>query len=99
MEQDKVVMKNVKSSVFAARITNCLQTILELEPLLRTIDSGQLLLSEFKVLRAFMDDMDSVSLDEDDVSRIETATERFLQELKTPVTLTRQGATRNITFQ
>lgn len=92
-------MGNVKSSVLTARIMNCLQTILELEPLLRTIDSGHLLLSEFKVLRAFMDDMDSVSLDEDDVARIENATEHFLQELKTPVSLTRKGETRNITFQ
>jgi hypothetical protein len=92
-------MDNVKSSVFAARIMNCLQTILELEPLLRTIDSGHLLLSEFKVLRAFMDDMDSVALDEEDVSRIEMATERFLQELKTPVSLTRKDATRTIMFQ
>ncbi len=91
-------MEQTKSSSLAARIVNCLQTILELEPMLRRMDSGQVLLSEFKVLKAFLNDMDNIALDEDDVTRIENATECFLQELKTPATAFRQGETTNVTL-
>lgn len=89
-------MDQLKSSSFSARIVNCLQTILELEPMLRRIDTGHLLLSEFKVLKSFLNEMDSIELDEDDVARIEVATERFLQELKTPVELAGDDTTQNV---
>jgi len=92
-------MEKNSSNTLAARIINCLQTILELEPLLCRLEAGDLLLSEFNVLKAFLNGMDSLALDEDDVARIETATERFLQELKTPVALTRTGAAKNMTLQ
>jgi len=92
-------MKRIKPTVLSARIINCLQTILELEPLLRSVDSGQLLLSEFKTLKAFLKEMDAITLDEDDVERIETATERFLQELKIPVMRFRDTAPKNMTLQ
>lgn len=83
----------------AARIVNCLQTILELEPLLQRIDSGSMLLPEFKVLKSFLNEMDGIELDEEDVARIETATERFLLELKTPSAMARAGETQNHTLQ
>ena len=92
-------MVDINSATLAARIMNCLQTILELEPMLRAVDSGSLLSPEFKMLKAFLRHLDAVSLDEDDVTRIETATERFLQELKTPVSLTSPGATKNVPLQ
>jgi hypothetical protein len=92
-------MQKLDSTTLAARIMNCLQTILELEPMLRRLDSGQILLSEFKVLKAFLNDLDGLSLDEDDVARIETATEHFLQELKTPVTFTFPGSANRVTLQ
>jgi len=92
-------MKRMKPTVLSARIVNCLQTILELEPLLRSLDTGQLLLSEFKTLKAFLKEMDAIALDEDDVERIETATERFLQELKLPVTRSRDNTAKNMTLQ
>ena len=92
-------MQELDSTTLAARIMNCLQTILELEPMLRRLDSGHILLSEFKVLKAFLDEMDGLSLDEDDVTRIETATEHFLQELKTPVTFTTPGCANRVTLQ
>ena len=91
-------MEQISSSTFTARIMNCLQTILELEPMLCNMDPGHILLSEFKKLKAFLNDMEGLSLDEEDVSRIETATERFLQELKTPTMFKRSGAM-NITLQ
>lgn len=92
-------MEKFRSDALAARIINCLQTILELEPLLCRMDTGHVLLSEFKVLKAFLNGMDGVELDEDDVARIETATERFLLELKTPASLTHHGAATNTTLQ
>jgi hypothetical protein len=92
-------MQELDSTTLAARIMNCLQTILELEPVLRRLDSGHILLSEFKVLKAFLNDMDGLSLDEDDVTRIETATEHFLQELKTPVAITTPGCAHSVTLQ
>ena len=87
------------SEARTARIINCLQTILELEPLLRRMDAGNLLVSEFKVLKAFLSEMNEAPLDEDDVARIEKATERFLYELKSPVSLFRQIETNNIRLQ
>ena len=87
------------SNTRAARIINCLQTILELEPLLRRLDTGNMLVSEFKVLKAFLSEMDEAPLDEDDVARIEKATERFLCELKSPVSQFRPVATKNVRLQ
>jgi len=78
-----------------ARIVNCLQTILEFEPMLRAMELGKFLLPEFSALKEFLDGLDGVSLDEDDVSRIETATERFLHELVPSVPLSGMDAWKN----
>jgi len=78
-----------------ARIVNCLQTILELEPMLRTMELGRFLLPELSALKEFLRDLDAVSLDEDDVSRIETATERFLHELVPSVSFAGMDAWKN----
>lgn len=92
-------MVHVESSVYCARIVNCLQTILDLEPILQRMESGHIILSEFKVIKSFLTGMDGVVLDEDDVARIESATERFLQELNLPATLSAGGETPNLTLQ
>lgn len=91
-------MDVTSSSTLAARIMNCLHTILELEPVLRRMESGEMLLSEFGVLKSFLKGMDSATLDEADVARIENATERFLQELQTPVAFV-AGETNKVTLQ
>ncbi|CAM2061461.1 conserved hypothetical protein [Desulfovibrionales bacterium] len=67
------------------RLKNCLQTIVDLEPDLRRIELGQMLLMEYKVLKAFLERLNDASLVEDDVSRIERATESFLNELRMPL--------------
>jgi len=72
------------------RITNCLQTILDLEPQLEKLEHGNSLLDEFTVLKAFLEKIDKVDLSEEDVVRIESATANFLRELQGP--LTRMGA-------
>ncbi len=67
------------------RLENCLQTILELEPEVERLDLGHIMREEYAALRKFMEKLDSVQLEEDDVRRIEGATERFLEELKGPL--------------
>ncbi len=67
------------------RITNCLQTILDLEPQLEKLEHGNSLLDEFIVLKSFLEKIDKVDLTESDVERIETATVNFLKELQAPL--------------
>lgn len=67
------------------RISNCLQTILELEPELKHLEMGHSLIKEFVVLKAFLEKIDKVDLREEDVLRIERATSTFLEELKGPL--------------
>lgn len=68
------------------RITNCLQTILELEPQLERLELGKDLLKEFEQLKSFLSKVSHIDLQEDDVERIESATASFLDELKGPLT-------------
>jgi hypothetical protein len=79
------------SSSHLARISNCLQTILELEPELEKIELGKSLLEEFTVLKDFLQKIDTVALNEDDVERVETATSNFLEELRGPLAQIRTG--------
>ena len=74
-----------------ARISNCLETILELEPELEKIELGKSLLEEFGVLKDFLQKIDRVSLSEDDVERVEAATSTFLEELRGPLAKIRPG--------
>lgn len=67
------------------RITNCLQTILELEPELERLELGHSLLDEFVVLKSFLEKIDKVEVCEEDVRRIEQATANFLEELRGPL--------------
>lgn len=66
------------------RITNCLKTILELEPELRKLDLGGSLLDEFDFLKSFLEKVEHLNLSEEEVERIERATARFLGELRLP---------------
>jgi hypothetical protein len=74
-----------------ARISNCLETILELEPELEKIELGKSLLEEFGVLKEFLERIDTVQLNEDDVERVEQATANFLDELRGPLTKRKSG--------
>jgi len=62
-----------------------LQTILELESQLETLEHGNSLLDEFVVLKSFLEKIDRVDLSEEDVERIEAATANFLRELQGPL--------------
>lgn len=82
---------NRASSNHLARISNCLQTILDLEPALEKIEIGKSLLEEFSVLKEFLQKIETVSLNEDDVKRVEIATSNFLEELRVPLAQARNG--------
>lgn len=64
------------------RLKNCLQTILELEPAIGANEEGHIFFREFHTLKAFLDRVDGMSLVEDDVARLESATANFLAELR-----------------
>lgn len=72
------------------RLRNCLQTILELEPQIERLDMGHALTEEFGQLKAFIEKLEDVRLDEDDVERIERATEHFLAEVEAPLSQARE---------
>jgi len=69
----------------AARIANCLHTILELEPDLEQLQFGDYLLRDFNVLKMFLSHVEEIDVQEQDVVRIEAATESFLKELREPL--------------
>lgn len=73
-----------------SRLMNCLETIIELERELDRLELGHVLLSEFSQLKSFMEKIDQVAVDEEDVRRIEAATSNFLDELKTPMNLAKE---------
>ncbi|WP_461209371.1 hypothetical protein [Desulfocurvus sp. DL9XJH121] len=79
------------TSVLQSRLMNCLETIIELERHLERLELGHVLLSEFNQLRDFMDRIDQVAVNEEDVRRIEAATSHFLEELKGPLGQQAQG--------
>ena len=85
----EAVMGDLRVDNNIIRITNRLQTILELEPALARLNLGGSLMDEFVYLKQFLERIDRVTLNEDDVERIETATANFLAELRTP--FNRQG--------
>ncbi|WP_319584579.1 hypothetical protein [uncultured Pseudodesulfovibrio sp.] len=78
-------MSDSSSVKHLVRITNCLQTILDLESQLEQLENGHSLLDEFAVLKSFLEKIDEVELSETDVERIETATSNFLKELQGPL--------------
>ena len=78
-------MSDSTSIKHLVRITNCLQTILDLESQLEQLEHGHSLLDEFTVLKSFLEKIDKVELSESDVERIETATSNFLKELQGPL--------------
>ena len=69
----------------SARIENCLHTILELEPDLERLQFGHYLLRDFNILKMFLSHVEEIDVQEQDVARIEAATENFLRELKEPL--------------
>ncbi len=84
-------MTDSSSVSHLVRITNCLQTILDLESQLEKLEHGNSLLDEFVVLKSFLEKIDKVDLSEEDVERIEAATANFLNELQGPLSRAESG--------
>lgn len=74
-----------------SRLLNCLETIIELERDIERLELGHVLLAEFNQLKTFMERIDQVAVEEEDVRRIEAATSNFLDELRVPLGLSREG--------
>ncbi|WP_245577878.1 hypothetical protein [Maridesulfovibrio bastinii] len=77
--------KNLSEQGLMIRVSNCLETILELESELKRLDMGKSLVDEFDILKDFLTRMNNLEVCEDDVVRIEAATANFLEELKEPL--------------
>ena len=64
-----------------SRLRNCLQTILELKAELGAVSFGMAFMEDLGMIDRFLQKIDSVTLREADVERIEKATAVFLREL------------------
>ena len=64
------------------RLRDCIQTILEREPPMHDNGLEQVFARELDALRAFLEQVDGMTLVEADVCRLETATAVFLSELR-----------------
>ena len=74
-------------STLQLRLKNCIQTILELEPDMKTGVWGRYFDAELSSLKDYLAQVDQMPLAEEDVQRLEKATATFLAELK----LSRKG--------
>jgi len=83
----------------AARIANCLHTILELEPDLEQLQFGDYLLRDFNILKMFLSHVEEIEVQEQDVARIEAATENFLKELREPLEQNETGLPKKYVVQ
>lgn len=68
-------------SILQLRLKNCIQTILDLEPDMRSGTWGRCFGEELSTLREYLERIDRMDLAEDDVCRLESATAAFLAEL------------------
>ena len=68
-----------------SRLRSCLQTILDLEPDLERMQIARPLLAEFEMLKNIYSRLETILIRENDVKRIEEATEHFLAEMKGPM--------------
>ncbi len=80
-----LINKQTGQTPLNSRLRNCLLTILELEGVLENTHLGPALRQEFSVLKGVIQRLENVCIEENDVCRIEAATDRFLAELKEPL--------------
>ncbi|RRD70104.1 MULTISPECIES: hypothetical protein [unclassified Desulfovibrio] len=64
------------------RLKNCIQTILELEPEEISHDGRRHFAPEMRALEGYLAQVERMALHEDDVRRMESATDTFLAELR-----------------
>jgi chromosome segregation ATPase len=67
-----------------SRLKNCLLTILELEPELERLQLPDTFRSELALLKQHLEKIEQIEFYEEDLQRLETATAKFLDELRLP---------------
>ena len=68
-------------STLRVRLRNCIQTILELEPVIHA-NNGMLFEEEFISLKKYLKYVENMELAEDDVLQMEKATSEFLEDMR-----------------
>lgn len=68
-------------NVLKCRLRNCLQTILELQPAMRKLYRTNFA-EDLCRLQKYMDLIDGMNLEEEDVARLESLTEAFIREVE-----------------
>lgn len=84
----------VENSILHARLRNCLVTIVELEPVLTRMTIHSEILSEFNHLRSIIEKLSQLELSNQEVDRIESATNLFLKELQIPLSFLKKNKDR-----
>jgi len=67
-----------------SRLKNCLLTILELEPELERLHLPDAFRNELTMLKQHLEKIEHIEFYEEDLQRLETATAKFLNELRLP---------------
>ena len=67
-----------------SRLKNCLLTILELEPDLECLQLPDTFRNELALLKQHLEKIGQIEFYEEDLQRLETATAKFLDELRLP---------------
>ena len=67
-----------------SRLKNCLLTILELEPDLERLQLPDTFRNELALLKQHLEKIEQIEFYEEDLQRLETATAKFLDELRLP---------------
>jgi len=67
-----------------SRLKNCLLTILELEPDLERLQLPDTFRNELAQLKQHLEKIEQIEFYEEDLQRLETATAKFLEELRLP---------------
>lgn len=77
-------MTTIEDNILQARLKNCLQTIVELEPALNRLNIHSELLNEFSQLKNIISKVSQLDISLEEVTRIENATMLLLKELDIP---------------
>ena len=67
-----------------SRLRNCLLTILALEPDLERLQLSDSFRNELALLKQHLEKIEQIEFYEEDLQRLETATAKFLDELRLP---------------
>jgi hypothetical protein len=82
-----------------SRLKNCLQTILDLEPDLARLRLPDTFRTELEALKMHLERVRHLDFREEDLRRLETATEKFLEELRLPFAHAQSLSSKNRVLQ